>query len=162
MSTAPSPNRSRSLWIALALAAVVAAAVIVWFVSQSVGSDPGGAAPTPTATSASATPTPTTTPTPTATPTPDAAAEAAFLADVRPKINDIMAQTDPPITPDIVATALPDEQLLMIGKNLLVTGDAGIDAIVDATVTQIGDVVPVDILRQLFSAVLESASTHLT
>lgn len=115
------------------------------------------AAPSPSATD-DATPLPSETPTATA---PDAAAEAAFLAEVRPKVNDIMAQTDPPITPEIVATVLPDAQLLLIGQGLLSTGEDGIDTIVDQTVVQIGDVVPADTLRQLYETVLASAQTHL-
>lgn len=116
------------------------------------------AAPSPAPTEEQATPEPTEEAT---DPAPDAAAEAAFLADVRPKVNDIMAQTDPPITADIVQSVFPDEQLLLMGQTLLVAGDAGFDAIVDATVAQTGDVVPADTLRQLYQTVYDSAKIHL-
>lgn len=92
---------------------------------------------------------------------PDADATAAFLADVRPKVNDLMASVDPTFTPEIVESVFPDDQLVLMGQTLLIAGEGGIDAIVDATVAQSGDVVPVDILRQLYQSVLESAQNHL-
>ncbi|WP_299090632.1 hypothetical protein [uncultured Microbacterium sp.] len=101
-------------------------------------------------------------PTDEATPAaPDADATAAFLADVRPKVNDLMASVDPTITPEIVESVFPDDQLVLMGQTLLIAGEGGIDAIVDATVAQSGDVVPADILRQLYQSVLESAQNHL-
>lgn len=93
--------------------------------------------------------------------TPDAAGEAAFLADVRPKVNEIMASVDPSITPEFVQSVFPDDQLVLMGQKLLVAGDSGIDAIVDATIAQSGDVVPADTLRQLYRSVLDSAKTYL-
>lgn len=92
---------------------------------------------------------------------PDADAEAAFLADVRPKVNELMASVDATITPDIVQSVFPDDQLVLMGQTLLIAGEGGIDAIVDATVAQSGDVVPADVLRQLYESVLESAQTYL-
>jgi len=88
--------------------------------------------------------------------------EAAFIAEVRPKVNDIMAQIDPTATPDVVAQALPDETLVMIGQALLVSGEAGIDQIVDQTFTGSGaSDEDIEKLRSLYQEILASAQAHL-
>ena len=88
--------------------------------------------------------------------------EAAFLAEVRPKVNDIMAQIDPSATPEVVAQALPDETLVMIGQALLVSGEAGIDQIVDQTFTGSGaSDEDIEKLRSLYQEILASAQAHL-
>lgn len=88
--------------------------------------------------------------------------EAAFLAEVRPKVNDVMAQIDPTATPEVVAQALPDETLVMIGQALLVSGEAGIDQIVDQTFTGSGaSDEDIEKLRSLYQEILASAQAHL-
>ncbi|MEI5604265.1 hypothetical protein, partial [Streptomyces brasiliscabiei] len=56
--------------------------------------------------------------------------EEAFIAQVRPSMNEIMAEIDPTLTPDVIEESLPDETLVAIGQTLLATGDEGIDAYV--------------------------------
>lgn len=87
--------------------------------------------------------------------------EAAFLADVRPQVTEIMQQVDPAMTPEVVETAFPDENLILIGQALLATGEAGIDSFVDQTLASTGDVVSADQLRALYQAIYESAQAHL-
>lgn len=94
-------------------------------------------------------------------PAADPAAEAAFLADVRPKINEIMATVDATITPEVVAQIFPDAQLVIVGETLLTVGDSGIDAIVQATLEQSGEAIPAETLRQLYQTILDSAKVTL-
>lgn len=90
-----------------------------------------------------------------------AAGEAAFLAEVRPQVNDIMKQIDPSITPDMISTAFPDEALLTMGHALVATGEAGIDPLVSQAQASIGDTVSADQLRSIFETVYQAAEAHL-
>ncbi len=92
----------------------------------------------------------------------ETAAEQAFIADVRPKVNDIFAEVDPTATPDVIEEVLPDESLIIIGQTLLVTGDSGVEDLVQQTITSIGaDESAADLLRTLYQEILASAKTYL-
>ena len=102
------------------------------------------------------------------TPSPEAddaapsAAQQAFIADVRPKVNDIFAEVDPTATADVVEQVLPDSTLITIGQTLLVTGDSGVEDLVQQTITSIGgDASAADLLRTLYREILASAKTYL-
>lgn len=91
------------------------------------------------------------------------AGEAAFIADVRPKVTAILQEIDPSATPELVETAFPDDTLVLLGQSLLVTGESGIDAIVEQTIAGAGggDAVAAEQLRRLYLEILASAQTHL-
>lgn len=102
------------------------------------------------------------------TPSPEAddatlsVAQQAFIADVRPKVNDIFAEVDPTATPDVIEQVLPDSTLITIGQTLLVTGDSGVEDLVQQTITSIGgDESSADLLRTLYREILASAKTSL-
>ncbi len=90
-----------------------------------------------------------------------AAGQAAFLAEVRPQVNDLMREIDPSITPDVVSSAFPDEALLTMGQALLVTGEAGIDPLVSQAQASLGDTVTADQLRSIFETVYQAAKANL-
>lgn len=91
-----------------------------------------------------------------------AGGEAAFLADVRPKVSEIMAQVDPSATPEYVEQIFPDESLVAAGQALLLVGEDGIDQLVEQTQSQTGgDAIPAEQMRALFLAIYESAAAHL-
>ena len=89
-------------------------------------------------------------------------AEQAFIADVRPRVNDILLEVDPTATSDLIEEVLPDQTLISIGQTLLVTGDAGVESLVQQTISSFGaDESSADLLRTLYREILDSASTHL-
>lgn len=87
-----------------------------------------------------------------------AAGEAAFLADVRPKVAALLYEIDRSVSSEI---AYPDENLIMIGKALVATGEAGIDSFVDQALSSAGDAVDADQLRGLFQSIYDSARVNL-
>lgn len=89
------------------------------------------------------------------------AGEAAFLAEARPHITQLLLALDPTVTEADIEVAFPDDALLMIGQNLLVTGDAGIDAMVEQTVATAGDLVDAEQLRELYQTIYSAAQEHL-
>lgn len=91
------------------------------------------------------------------------AGEAAFIADVRPKVTAILQEIDPSATPELVEVAFPDETLVLLGQALLITGEPGIDAMVEQTIAGAGgaDVVAAEQLRRLYLEILASAQAHL-
>ena len=92
----------------------------------------------------------------------ETAAEQAFIADVRPKVNDILIEVDPTATPDVVEQVLPDDSLILIGQTLLSSGDAGVEELVQQTITSFGaDESAADLLRTLYREILASARTYL-
>lgn len=95
------------------------------------------------------------------TETPLTSDEEAFIAEVRPQVNAIMADIDPSLTADIVEQSLPDSALVAIGQGLLVTGESGIDTYVGQMQAGAGDSVSTDQLRTLFEAIYQAAQTHL-
>lgn len=88
-------------------------------------------------------------------------AQAAFLAEVRPKVTEIMLQIDPSMTAEQVNATFTDASLITIGQALLATGEAGIDPFVDQTLAGAGDVVDADQLRTLFQTIYDAAKAHL-
>lgn len=92
----------------------------------------------------------------------ESAAQQEFIADVRPKVNQILGEVDPTATPEIIEQVLPDETLILIGETLLTTGEAGIDDLVQQTMTSVGaDESSADMLRTLYGEILTSARTYL-
>ena len=92
----------------------------------------------------------------------ESAAQQQFIADVRPKVNQILTEVDPTATPEIIEQVLPDETLILIGETLLTTGEAGIDDLVQQTITSVGaDESSADMLRTLYGEILTSARTYL-
>jgi hypothetical protein len=92
----------------------------------------------------------------------ESAAQQEFIADVRPKVNQILGEVDPTATPEIIEQVLPDESLILIGETLLTTGEAGIDDLVQQTITSVGaDESSADMLRTLYGEILTSARTYL-
>lgn len=92
----------------------------------------------------------------------ESASEVAFIADVRPKVNQILGEVDPTATPDVIEQVLPDQSLILIGQTLLVTGEAGIEDLVQQTITSVGaDESSADLLRTLYGEILGSARTYL-
>ena len=92
----------------------------------------------------------------------ESAAQQQFIADVRPKVNQILGEVDPTATPEIIEQVLPDESLILIGETLLTTGEAGIDELVQQTITSVGaDESSADMLRTLYGEILTSARTYL-
>ena len=95
-------------------------------------------------------------------PATESAAQQEFIADVRPKVNQILGEVDPTATPEIIEQVLPDESLILIGETLLTTGEAGIDELVQQTITSVGaDESSADMLRTLYGEILTSARTYL-
>ena len=92
---------------------------------------------------------------------PTAADEAAFLAQARPAVEQIMAEIDPSITPEMVQTVFSDETLITMGQTLLMTGDAGIDMLAAQAQGSVGDDVSTDQMRRLFQAIYDAAEAHL-
>jgi len=89
-------------------------------------------------------------------------AEQEFIADVRPKVNDILLEVDPTATPELIEEVLPDQTLISIGQTLLATGDAGVESLVQQTISSFGaDESSADLLRTLYREILASAQTHL-
>ena len=68
---------------------------------------------------------------------------------------------DPTVSAEDVESVFPDDALITIGQTLLVTGDAGIDAIVDQTLSTAGDAVDAEQLRSLYEAIYAAAEAHL-
>ncbi len=87
--------------------------------------------------------------------------EAAFIEEVRPAVNEIMAEIDPTLTPEVVEASLPDETLVGIGQTLLATGDEGIDAYVTQMQSSFGETVSTERLRELFETIYDAAEAHL-
>lgn len=146
---------------------VVALLASLVFIGLAAGGTSTTPAPTAT-TDASESPAPTPTDEASASPSPEATApdasagdEAAYLADVRPKVQDIMGQLDPSITPEIVDSVFTDDTLLTVGRGLLVTGPDGIDAIVEQTLPSMGGAITADQLRSLYQTIYDSADTYL-
>lgn len=138
--------------------ALVVALVFTGLTLRNSGADvpPAGVGSTP-----QASPTPSGDASDPATDADVAAGEAAFLADVRPQVNEIMTEIDASITPDMVAAAFPDEALLTMGRALLVTGEAGIDPLVSQAQASIGDTVSADQLRDIFETIYQAAEANL-
>lgn len=92
----------------------------------------------------------------------ETAAEQAFIADVRPKVNEILVEVDPTVTPDVIEQVLPNESLILIGQTLRVTGDAGVEDLVQQTIASFGaDESAAGLLRTLYREILASARTYL-
>lgn len=87
--------------------------------------------------------------------------EEAFIAQVRPAVNEIMAEIDPTLTPEVIEESLPDETLVAIGQTLLATGDEGIDAYVTQMQSSFGETVSTERLRELFETIYDAAEAHL-
>ncbi|MET0296497.1 MAG: hypothetical protein ABW024_03785 [Microbacterium sp.] len=58
--------------------------------------------------------------------------EAAFVEAVRPEITALMQEVEPSLTPELVATAFPDETLIGMGQAVLSAGELGRDAFVSS------------------------------
>lgn len=89
------------------------------------------------------------------------AGEAAFLAEVRPQIGALLAEIDPTVTPESIASVFSDADLVTIGQALLTTGEGGIDAFVEQTTAAAGGAVDADKVRELFETLYAAAQTHL-
>lgn len=89
------------------------------------------------------------------------ASEAAYLAALRPEINDVMTGIDPSVTSADIEKLFPDESLLLIGRALLVTGESGIDSMLDSTVEAAGGAVTADQVRPLYEAIYQAADQYL-
>lgn len=100
-------------------------------------------------------------PLPTVQATATASAEEAFLADLRPEVNEIMRDLAPELSEEDVASTLSDEMLIATGRALLVAGDAGIDAFVDQATAAAGGTVDTAALRSVYEAIHEAAQEHL-
>ncbi len=89
------------------------------------------------------------------------ASEAAYLAAVRPEVNDIMMGLSSSVTSADIEKLFPDESLLLIGRALLVTGESGIDSMLDSTVEAAGGAVTADQVRPLYEAIYQAADAYL-
>lgn len=142
--------------------ALVASLVFIGLAAGGTSSTPAPTATVDASESAAPTDEASTSPTPEAT-APDASAgdEAAYLADVRPKVQEIWAGFDPSFTPEVVDSIFTDDLLLTVGRGLLVTGPDGIDAIVEQSLPSMGGAITADQLRSLYQGIYDSADTYL-
>lgn len=86
--------------------------------------------------------------------------ETAFLAQVRPEVNRIMAEIDPSITPDIVEATFDDATLITVGEALLTTGQAGVDSFAEQSAGTEG-AADAELMRSLYQAIYDAAVAHL-
>lgn len=93
--------------------------------------------------------------------------QQAFLSDVRGQLNEVMTDIDPSVTAEDIEEVLSDDMLIMTGQQLLLTGEAGIDALVDQAAAAAGgagvadDTVDTTTLRNVFEIIYHAAQDHL-
>lgn len=90
----------------------------------------------------------------------------AYIAEVRPQIEELMAEVDPMFTPDLVASTYTDETLVDFGEQFAAMGslenmEVGRDAFVSAVVSSSGELFNEDQANRFFDIITQGAAAHL-